>query len=239
MKSRMASVFLTVFLSLPAYAADVTVAVASNFLSTAEQLVEAYENRSGDGIILTHGSTGQIYAQLRSGAPFDIFLSADALRPELLLEEGIATETRTYAKGRLVLVSRDPVAPETIAGQFEGQAVALADPTVAPYGLAATSAMERLNLDTATFQPVLVANVGQASTIFLTGNADFAFVAASLLPRLDEAEVFELDGLHPPIQQVAARMIPPGQRPEVDAFWSYLFGEEALAIISRSGYDLP
>ena len=239
MKSLISTVLLTLFAALPAHAADVTLAVASNFLSTAEALVDAYSSDTGRDVVISHGSTGQIYAQIRNGAPFDIFLSADALRPERLLEEGRASEVATYSFGRLVLVSRDPVTPETINDQVAGEAVALADPIVAPYGLAATSAMERLRLDTAKFQPILVTNVGQVATIFATGNADFAFVAASQLPRLEGAEVFDLDGLHPPIRQDAARIKPPGESPEVDAFWDFLFSEDARAIIAEAGYALP
>ena len=128
---------------------------------------------------------------------------------------------------------------ETVAEQFAGRIVALADPTVAPYGLAATSAMEALDLDTATFQPVLVANVGQVATIFATGNADFVFVAASLLERLPGAEVFELDGRYPPIVQSAALLTEPGTAPDVDAFWTFLFSEDARGIIGQAGYNLP
>ena len=239
MKSLIALVSLTLLAALPARAQDVTVAVASNFLSTAEKLVAAFAETSDVDVVLTHGSTGQIFAQVSAGAPFDIFLSADAARPERLRDAGKASEVRTYAFGRLVLVSKDPVSPETLAAQVIGQPVALADPTVAPYGLAATAAMEELELDTGTFQPILVANVGQVATIFATGNADFAFVAASLLPRLSPPEVLNLDGLHPPIRQDAARISPPGVNLASDAFWDFLFSSAARDIILDAGYALP
>lgn len=239
MKPLMISLLLAVLATVPARAGEIAVAVASNFLSTAEVLVSAFEAEHDVDVQLAHGSTGQIFAQVSNGAPFDVFLSADTMRPNRLREAGRAVSVRPYAIGRLVLVSREPVTEETIAEQFEGRVVALADPTVAPYGLAATSAMESLSLDTATFQPVLVANVGQVATIFATGNADFVFLAASLLPRLSGIEVFDLDGKHPPIVQSAALLTEPETDKDVAAFWQFLFSEEARGVITDAGYNLP
>lgn len=239
MKPLITLAVLSLLTAFQARAQDVTVAVASNFLSTAETLVEAYSEATGKTVVLTHGSTGQIFAQVSAGAPFDIFLAADSARPARLVAAQKAVEARPYAYGRLVLVSKEPVTPETVQEQFAGETIALADPTVAPYGLAATAAMEQLRLDTATFQPILVANVGQVATIFATGNADFAFVAASLLPKLSPPEVFDLEGLYPPIQQDAARISAPGTNPDSDAFWDYLFSPAARQIILDAGYALP
>ncbi|MDJ1015653.1 MAG: molybdate ABC transporter substrate-binding protein [Paracoccaceae bacterium] len=223
----------------PAAAEDVTIAVASNFLSTAERLVEVFEAASGHDATIAHGSTGQIYAQIVSGAPFDVFLAADAQRPALLRQDGLAEMTRTYALGKLVLVSRIPVTEDSISEAFAGQNVALADPIVAPYGLASTSAMERLRLDTATFQPILVANVAQVATVFATGNADFAFIAEALLPRLAADHVLPLAGKHPPIRQDAALLVRAADNPAAMAFWTFLETEEARSIIGAAGYDLP
>ena len=225
--------------SLPARAGEVTVAVASNFLPAAERLAEAFETETDHAVVLTHGSTGQIFAQIVNGAPFDVFLAADTARPAELSARGLAAEVRAYALGRLVLVSREAVTPETASEQVKGQNVALADPLVAPYGLAATAAMERLGLDTATFQPILVGNVGQAATVFRTGNADFAFVAASLLPRLDPPHVLELTGLHPPIRQDGALLARGRGNVAALAFWDFLDSVEAGEIIVASGFDLP
>ena len=158
-------------------AGEVTVAVASNFLLTAEKIAATFEAETGHEVVLSNGSTGLLYAQITNGAPFDIFLSADEERPRRLKEDGRALETRAYAIGALAVLSRTPLTVETAGEVFAGKTVALADPTVAPYGRAATRAMEVLGLDTATFRPVMVANVGQVASIFGTGNADFAFVA--------------------------------------------------------------
>lgn len=222
-----------------ASAGELTLAVASNFLTTAEALVQRFEGETGHGVTLAHGSTGQLYAQIDLGAPYDIYLAADAERPARLLAEGKAEATRTYALGRLVLAARLPVTVETAPEALVGKTVALADPTVAPYGKAATRAMERLALDTATFRPVLVANVGQVASVFATGNADVAFVAASQLPRIDAPHVLELDGLVEPVQQDAALLVQGGENDAARAFWDWLASEAARAVIADADYDLP
>lgn len=217
-------------------AGEVTVAVASNFLTTAQDLVTEFERRTQHTVILTHGSTGQLFAQIELGAPFDIYLAADRERPALLLEDGKALETQTYALGQLVLVSRIPVTRQTAAEAFAGRTVALADPIVAPYGKVATAAMERLRLDTATFRPVLVSNVGQVGSIFATGNADIGFVARSQLPLLDAPFVLDLSDLVPDIAQDAARLSRAQGNPAADAFWEWLFSPGATGLIEAAGY---
>ena len=228
-----------VFAARMGAAEDVTIAVASNFLPVAETVAADFERETGHTVSLSHGSTGQIYALISRGAPFDVFLSADVARPERLSEDGLAAETKTYAIGRLVLASRVEVDAETLSAAIEGEGVALADPTLAPYGLAATSAMESLKLDTATFQPLPVANVAQAATLFSTGNADFVFVASSLLPLINAPFVLPLDGLHPPILQDAALMRSAVGDPAAEAFWAFLSSTEAQARIRAGGFDLP
>ncbi|MGI9389821.1 MAG: molybdate ABC transporter substrate-binding protein [Boseongicola sp.] len=222
-----------------AIAGEVTVATASNFLPTAETIAERFEAETEHSVVLMHGSTGQLYAQILSGAPIDIYLSADRQRPLALKNDGLATGAKTYAHGRLVLVSRVAVNPDEASSAFEGKRVGLADPIVAPYGLAATSAMERLNLDTATFQPLLVANVGQVATLFATGNVDLAFISASLLPRLDAPFVLSLEGRHRQIRQDAALLARAADNEAANEFWSFLFSERAGVLIEAGGHGVP
>lgn len=219
-----------------ASAGEVTLAVAANFLVTAETLGEAFEAETGHTVVISHGATGLLYSQIVSGAPFDIFLAADEERPARLLAEGRAIEVRTYALGQLVLASRVPVTVETAAEAMAGTTVALADPTVAPYGRAATRAMERLGLDTATFRPVLVTNVGQVASVFRTGNADFAFVARSQAERLAAPYVLDLGGIAPEIRQDAALL---SDDEAVRAFWDWLASPAAAEVIAGDGYGLP
>ncbi|MEM6387177.1 MAG: molybdate ABC transporter substrate-binding protein [Pseudomonadota bacterium] len=219
-----------------AVAEEVTVAVASNFLRTAEKIAAAFEAASDHEVVLSNGSTGLLYAQIEAGAPFDIFLSADDLRPRLLREAGIALDTRPYAIGALALLSKEPVSVETAPLAFQGKTAALADPTVAPYGRAATRTMEALGLDTQTFRPVMVANVGQVASIFATGNADLAFVAVAQLDRISAPHVLALDGVAPEIRQDAALL---SETAAARAFWDWLARPETAAQIAADGYTIP
>ena len=236
---RWVSTVIVILWSATAWAEEVTVAVASNFLTTAEALAQEFQDQTGHSVVLSHGSTGQLFSQIEFGAPYDVYLAADQERPAALLAGGQASETATYALGLLVVASKIPLAVDTAAESFEGRTVALADPTVAPYGKAATTAMERLKLDTATFRPVLVANVGQAGAIFSTGNADIAFVARSQLPILDAPFNLDLDGLIAPLPQDAALLKRADDNPAAQAFWDWLTGPDARQIITDAGYGLP
>ena len=222
-----------------ALAEEVTLAVASNFLTTAKELSGVFSAQTGHDVVISHGSTGQIFAQIDKGAPFDVFLSADAQRPADLLANGRALSVKPYALGRLVLVSAQPITRETATEAVVGKTVALADPTVAPYGLAATRAMEGLSLDTATFRPVLVANVGQVAAVFSTGNAEMAFVSSAQLPALNAAHVLDIEGLYGEIAQDAALLTRAADNPAAQEFWEWLTSDAAQALIEEAGYILP
>ncbi len=219
-----------------AFAGEVTVAVASNFLVTAEKIAAGFETETGHDVVLSNGSTGLLFAQISNGAPFDVFLSADEDAPSKLKAAGRAIETRPYAVGALALLSNAPISVETVAEAFAEKTAALADPTVAPYGRAATRAMEALGLDTATFRPVMVANVGQVASIFVTGNADLAFVATSQLDRVDAPYLLNLDGIAPEIRQGSALL---SDDPAAQAFWDWLERPETAELIAADGYQAP
>ena len=238
MKHALATFVLACWASL-ATAADVTVAVASNFVTTAIKLAAEFEGETGLSVAVGHGATGHLYTQIVRGAPFDVLLAGDEERPAMLLAHGRATETRAYAVGRLALVSREPLTRKSAATVLEGKTVALADPIAAPYGKASTRAMERLKLDTASFRTLLVINVGQVATVFETGNADAAFVAASQLPYLDAPDVFDLEQLIPGIPQHAALLASAAGNEAARAFWDWLATESAQDVIATSGYELP
>ncbi|MDJ0639319.1 MAG: molybdate ABC transporter substrate-binding protein [Paracoccaceae bacterium] len=228
--------FIAVIWSGAALAGEVTVAVASNFLTTAQKIGAAFAEETGHSVTLSNGSTGLLFAQISNGAPFDVFLSADQERPARLLADGRAIDVQSYAVGGLALISREPLAAEDAPAAFAGKTVALADPTVAPYGRAATRAMERLRLDTATFRPALLANVGQVASIFQTGNADFAFVAVAQLNRIDAPQVLLLDGIAPEIIQDAALL---SDAEAARAFWDWLARPETAELIVADGYARP
>ncbi len=221
----------------PALAADATVAVAANFLTTARALETAYEAGSGFDIRLAHGSTGRLFAQIVTGAPFDVFLAADDVRPAALEQRGLVAQRQTYALGQLVLVSRAPV---TLPQDLAGRRVAMADPAVAPYGLAARQALDDLGLGTEGIDPVFGDSVGQVASIFVTGNADLAFLALSQVPDLGaDVTVTPMAGRYAPVRQDAVLLRRGAENPAAAGFYAFLDTPEGRALIEAAGYEVP
>lgn len=185
---------------MQAQAAELRVAVAANFHGTLKQLVAAYKEDAvsqGDHILISAGSTGALYAQIRNGAPFDLFLAADQRRPEVLEEDGLtaANGRFTYAQGQLVLWSLDDAllipegeAMKTGLAQMlesEGRAagyLSVANPDNAPYGFAARQVLESLGLwQTLNQQEQIIraGNIGQVYSQVASGAASFGFIALS------------------------------------------------------------
>src|SRR5688572_31308147 len=178
-----------------ATADEVRVAVATNFATVMNTLVERFEETSGHTVLVSSGSTGGHYAQIKNGAPFEAFFAADSERPRLLEAEGVAVSgTRfLYAVGRLALwsaragyVDADGEVLET--GDFRH--VAIANPELAPYGAAARDVLTaRGTWDRLQARVVMGQDIGQAYGFVQTGNAEVGFVAWAQLkqPRGDIA----------------------------------------------------
>lgn len=170
-----------------ARADELNVAVAANFVSTLQKLGERFEKASGHKVVASPGSSGQLYAQIKKGAPYDVLLSADAERPAQLEAEGfaVAGSRFTYAIGRLVLWSPKPDFVDSegkVLSKPNLRFVSLADPKTAPYGAAAEQVLSKLGL----LAPLRAANklvygesVGQAHQFVSSGHADCGFVALS------------------------------------------------------------
>ncbi len=248
MSRRLGLVAAVVFLALAptsAAAERVRVAVASNFVTTAETLAEHFAEGSEHEVALSPGSTGKHYAQIRHGAPYDIFLAADRERPERLENEGLAANGSrfTYAVGRLVLWSRQEalVDPEGRVLAGDGfRHLAIANPDLAPYGSAARTALTRLGYwDQLSTRLVRGENVGQALQFVASGNAEIGLVARAQLRQWGDRGGSSWPvpaDLHPPIeQQVVLLSDSSGAR----AFLDYLRTDEARQIIHDAGYDLP
>lgn len=171
--------------TVPAYGETLNVAVAANFVAALEAIQIEFEAESEHTIRIIRGSSGKHYAQIRSGAPFDVFLSADASRPQRLLEEGVAVadSLNTYALGQLALWSREPgiaLGEEYLANSANYTTIAMANPRVAPYGQAAAELLEYLGITELVGQKrVLGENIAQTFQFAYSGNADLGLVAYS------------------------------------------------------------
>lgn len=167
----------------PAAARDLKLAVASNFLKPVRAIAEKFESETEILVRISAGSTGKLYAQIKKGAPFDIFLAANAREPARLETEGDAVKgTRfAYALGRLVLwTHRSGLDPRQILLDGRYEHIALANPKLAPYGQAGLQVLEKMGVSKTALQRLITSeNVTQAHQFATVGNVELAFVAYS------------------------------------------------------------
>jgi len=224
---------------------EVRVAVAANFLGTLRDLEPVFSELTGHRIATTAGSTGLLYAQIRNGAPFDVLLSADRERPRLLVEDGFgeASETFTYAVGRLVLWSGEPgrVGESTLSelADVRFRWIAIADPATAPYGAAARQVLQSLGFwDVLQARLVRGQNVAQTFAMTETGNAELGLVSLAQALAYRGAASFAVvpHELHEPIRQDAVLLDRGIENAAAQAFVEFLRSPAAAAIIERSGY---
>ena len=231
---------------LPARADTVTIAVAANFLAPLERLAALFEQETGHELVLSSGSTGQLYAQIANGAPFDVFLSADSEHPTRLVTEGLGDGTTqlTYAVGRLALWTHAPRKFRPLdlrtLRRTDFRWLAIANPELAPYGLAAEQTLRYLGL-WEPLQDRLVRGQSIAQTFAMaeTDNAELAFVALSqALAYQGIAAYFEVPAeLYEPLRQDAVLLNRAGTNAAARAFLEWLRGPRATEIIADFGYD--
>jgi molybdate transport system substrate-binding protein len=231
----------------PVQAADVTVAVAANFTAPMQRIAQLFEQDTGHKALLSIGSTGNFYAQIKNGAPFDVLLAADDETPARLEKEGLAvTASRfTYAVGKLVLWSKragfvDDKGAVLRAGNF--QRLAVANPKLAPYGVAAVEVLTQMGVMPAVL-PRLVQgdNIAQAYQFVFTENAQLGFVAMSqvmLEGKLSQGSVWVVPThLYTPIRQDAVLLAKGRNIGAAQALMTYLRSDKAQAVIRAYGYD--
>ena len=234
--------------SLASQSAEVQVAVAANFTAPMQKIAAEFEKDTGHKVLLSSGATGKFYAQIKNGAPFEVFLAADDETPAKLETEGDAVPGSrfTYAIGKLMLWSAQPGYVDDQGavlkkGQF--QHLAIANPKTAPYGAAAMEVLTRLNLLDAV-QPKLVTgeNIAQAHQFVATGNAQLGFVALSQVMengKLTGGSGWQVPTkLYEPIRQDTVILAKGKDQPAAEALMKYLKGRKATAIIKSYGYDL-
>jgi molybdate transport system substrate-binding protein len=229
-----------------AAAAEVQVAVAANFAAPMQKIAASFEHDTGHKAQLAFGSTGKFYAQIRNGAPFEVFLSADNETPARLEKDGLGVAgTRfTYAIGTLVLWSPKPGVVDS-QGEVLHKGVfahiALANPRLAPYGAAAVEVLNKLGIY-AALKPKLVEgeNIGQAYQFVATRNAELGFVALSQVMKdgkINDGSAWIVPAaLHTPIRQDAVILSGAKNNAAALALMNYLKQDKARTIIQAYGY---
>lgn len=223
-------------------AAEVRVAVAANFTDPARELAALFGKATGHEAVLSFGATGQLFAQITQGAPFEVLLAADKATPEKAVAGGHAVEGTafTYAVGRLVLFSRskDLAAGEAVLRSAGFDKLAIANPALAPYGAAAVEVMRRLGVWDA-LQPKVVQgqSIAQALQFVETGNAELGFVALAQVAAVAGGSRWIVpEELHAPILQDAVLLESGRTSAAARAFLDFLKSREARAVIGRFGY---
>ena len=243
--------FLVLFslTSAPVCAGEVRVAVASNFAAPMERIVAQFEKDSGHKVNVSLGSSGKFYAQIKGGAPFDVLLAADEVIPKQLQQEKMAVEGSrfTYAIGRLVLWSAQPGfvdAKGAVLNNGNFNKLAIADPKLAPYGMAAKETLEKLVMWNAMQRKLVKGeNITQTYQFVATENSELGFIALSQIMRDGKVSAGSWwlvpSEMHKPIRQSAVLLTGAKDKQASKAFLDFLKSAKVVSVIRGYGYELP
>lgn len=240
-----------------AAAQELRVAAASDLTGAMQKLAPVFEKQTGIHVSVSLGSSGNFFAQIQNGAPFDVFLSADRSYPEKLLQAGRAEpdSLTPYARGRLVLWTAKSSGlhfPAKDGKRLDGgldflnsasvRKIAIANPEHAPYGRAAVAAMEHFKV----YEPlkpklVLGENISQTAQFALSGNADAGFVGLSgaLSDSMAGSGEYVLlpDDSYPPIEQAAIVVAASRNKTQAQRFLQFLMSAEGQGILKDLGFE--
>lgn len=251
MKFRLMLALASAHFFAAAQAGEVTVAVAANFTAPMQKIAQAFEHDTGHKAQLAFGATGKFYAQIKNGAPFAVLLAADDETPARLEKEGLAVVgTRfTYATGRLALWSKQPhlvddkgeVLRSNNFSKLGIHKIAMADPKLAPYGVAAMEVINKMGVQ-ANVAPTLVQgeSIGQTYQFVSTENAQLGFVALSQISlngRITQGSAWVVpQSMHTPLKQDVVLLNHGKDNAAAHALLKYLQGDKAKNIIRAYGY---
>ena len=220
----------------------IRVAVAANFATTLETLAPLFRSETGIALEIVPGATGRLAAQIRSGAPFDLFIAADNQTMAVLARDGhIRADSRAVcAHGQLALYGPklDPKDGPGVLQRGEFRHLAIANEELAPFGVAALEALDDLGvLEKYRDRLVRGENVGQALTFVDTGAADFALVALGQVAQRNDGHIWPLpESLRTELPIELGIVVRDGTHPRTADLSAFLLGDEAQAIIAAWGY---
>lgn len=231
------------------HAADVRVAVAANFTAPMQMIAQAFEQETGHKVHLAFGSTGGFYAQIKNGAPFQVFMAADEATPTLLVQEGwgVANSRAPYAMGKLVLWSAQAGLVDDKGDVLKSaryQRLALANPKLAPYGAAALETLRALGLVSQTQSKwVQGENVAQTYQFVASQNAQLGFVSLSQVlkdGKIAQGSAWVVPAhLYSPIRQDMLLLTSAQNDAAARALLQFMRSDKAQTIIRSFGYGLP
>lgn len=248
---RLLTSFVALAIAVNAYAGTITIAVAANVSYAMEELVAQFQASHPETTVQTIlGSSGKLTAQIRNGAPYALFMAANMAYPEALHEDAIAvTEPKVYARGGLAFLSataRDFNAGFGVLNQENIKKIAIANPKTAPYGVAAVEAMKNAGVYDAVKSKLVYGESISQTVAYAVGATDIGLVNASAM--ISDKMTHYKEGIHwalvdpamyTPIDQGIVVLEYGAQNPEVKAFYDFILGQKARAILARYGYLLP
>ncbi|MCE0495429.1 molybdate ABC transporter substrate-binding protein [Vibrio salinus] len=243
MRLRIIAGLVTAIIAGGVQAETAMVAVANNFFGPMKALNQDFSKVTPDSLEISTGSTGQLYAQIINGAPFDLFFAADKARPEKLTAAGKGFHEFTYARGTLVLWSEK--AGITLTDMLKNSAfshLAIANPKLAPYGLAAKQSLTKMNLwNQVSDKLVMGKGLNPTYQYIVTDNAELGFIAKSQVyknGRYKTGSYWEVPiADYDEIRQDAVTLASGKDNKVVKAFLDYLKTDRAQAIIKSYGYQ--
>jgi molybdate transport system substrate-binding protein len=235
-----------------AAAQEIVVAAAADMNAALPQLVAAYTKKTGQTVKLSFGSSGNLANQIRNGAPFDVFFSADEEYPRQLIAEQLAAKDTLsrYAVGRLVLwiPAGSPLDLSKLGMKAllepSVKKIAIANPAHAPYGRAAEAALRHFGIyDQVSSRLVMGENVSQAAQFVESGNAQAGLIALShaLAPAMKDKGRYwtvPLDA-YPTLNQAAVVLSRSKQPDASRRFLKFLRSPEAASLLSSYGFSVP
>jgi molybdate transport system substrate-binding protein len=234
-----------------AVAEEITIAAASDLSFAFREIATEYENTTGNHVRLTLGSSGNFFAQIQNGAPFDLYFSADIAYPRKLEEAGLTVpgSLYQYAFGRIVLWAGKDSTLDLSKGleilrEPTVKKIAIANPKHAPYGRAAVAAMEYFKVyDQVKDKLILGENISQAAQFIESGACDIGIIALSLAiaPAMkSKGTYWEIPvGAHPPLDQGAVILKSSKQQEPAKQFLAVIKGAQGQEIMKRYGFTLP
>ncbi|MDH5739970.1 MAG: molybdate ABC transporter substrate-binding protein [Nitrospira sp.] len=234
-----------------ARAEEITIAAAADLHFAFKELIPQYEQATGTHVKLSLGSSGNFFAQIQHGAPFDLYFSADIRYPHKLEEAGLTIpgSLYRYAAGRIVLWARHGSPLNVTQGlptlrQPSIGKIAIANPKHAPYGRAAVAAMEHFKIhDEVKDRLVFGENVSQAAQFVESGAADIGIIALSLAlaPAMkDKGTYWEIPlEAYPPLEQGAVILGSSKHHEQAKRFLEFMKSRQGQVIMARYGFDVP
>jgi molybdate transport system substrate-binding protein len=255
MKHKIMVLFLlavSIFAYVPAFSADAAVlkvAIAANLLTVIDELTADFAKDNKDvNIVVIPGSSGKLTSQILSGAPYDVFLSADTEYPVKIKDAGFAAcEPAVYASGKLILfttLKMDLSGGITVTARDSVKKVALANPKTAPYGRAAMAALEKAGIMEAVKGKLVYAENISAVAQYVMTSADVGFLAKSIifdsgLKKFNVEGVYWVDvdpSLYPKIEQSMVILKKGADNAAAKDFFDYMLSDRAKNIMRRYGY---